>query len=60
MKRIKYDLKCFNCEKSFVFSEEKEVGNIEIFQDYAVFWCSCCGEQTYIKHKGFKSKKRDY
>lgn len=60
MKYKKLDLQCNVCKKKFNFEEELENQGIDIYDDYAIFWCSVCGEQTFVKHKGFRSKKIDY
>ncbi len=63
MKHKKIDLQCNNisCKKKFNFAEELEIGNVTIeAEGLAVFWCPCCGNQTFLLRLGAKSKKIDY
>lgn len=57
MRRVRYDFQCYNCKKKFQLSELKELGYVEIIDDYHIIDCKNCGEQTFLKDKGYKSCK---
>lgn len=57
MKRVRFDFQCYNCKKKYLISELNELEYIEVIGDYHIIDCPCCGEQTFLKDKGYKSCK---
>lgn len=57
MKKVRFDFQCYNCKKKYTIAELEELGYVELIDEYHIIDCPNCGNQTYLKNKGFKSCK---
>lgn len=53
------NFKCYNCEQKYNIDELKELGYVELIDEYYIVDCPYCGEQTFLKKCGYKSHKID-